>query len=314
MYKNNQFKLLYKILIVLFSYGYIYYKFKSLQLDWHAIKLANSHFILIVIGLMPVNWVLESTKWQFLLRSIEKIPLIIALKGVLVGITTGLATPNRVGEYVGRTFVLKKHNRVKGSLATMLGSWAQVLVTLILGLIGWIILFEQVNFFNQLEYRPLFMGFLLGLMLLMLLVFYNLQWVKRIMQWFNINKKYTDEVSFLNRFHNFDLSYILLLSLLRYTIFASQYIILLRAFGADISIINSLAAIFLIYLIIIFIPHFSITELGVRASISIFVFQAFTTEIQAVAMAASFLWFINLVLPSVIGSFYLLTRKTKKAS
>jgi uncharacterized protein (TIRG00374 family) len=280
-----------------------------MHIQWNAFEDVKLDFLLVALGLMPANWIIEASKWQFLLKDVQKIYFRTALKGVLVGITSGMATPNRIGEYVGRTFVLSKHNRVKGSLATMLGSLSQVLITLILGLIGWIILFEQVNFFQELTLRPLFMSALVGLMFIMLLLFYNLQWVKRMMQWFSINKKYVDEVSFLNRFRGFELTYVLFLSLLRYIIFTSQYIIILTAFGINIPIINSISAIFLIYLIIVFIPHFTISELGVRASVAILIFQVFTSDLQIVAWSAGILWMINLLIPTILGSYYLVFNK-----
>jgi MFS family permease len=255
---------------------------------------------------MPVNWFLESVKWKFLLKDIEQVTFIKSFQAIMIGITSGIATPNRIGEYLGRTVVLEKRHRVKGSLATILGSWSQVLITLSVGFVAWSILFNDIHFFKQLHYRPLFYAALFLFILILLLIFFNLQWVKQLAKWFNVNQKYIDEIRFLNKFKARELSYVLFLSFFRYVVFALQYVIILRWLGVDVPLLNSLAAIGLIYLIILFIPHFAIAELGVRGSVAVLIFQVYTNDVQSVAIAAGVLWIINLGLPTLIGSYMLL--------
>lgn len=309
MNKNKIFKLVIKLIIVLISYGYIYYKFKSTRLEWYDLHLARIDFVLYALLLMPINWMVEAVKWQYLLQDIEQIPIKKSLRGVLVGVTAGLATPNRIGEYLGRTYVLAKQNRVKGTLATILGSLSQVLITLTLGFAGWFLLFDQVHFFEKAHHRPLFMGGLAALLLLLILIFYNLQWIKQLAKWFSINQKYIDEIKFLNKFKAHQLNFVIFLSFSRYMVFLAQYVLLLWSFGLDIDILSCFSAIAVVYLIIVFIPHFAITELGVRSSIAVLVFQFFTNDLHIVAIAASILWLINIATPSIVGSFYLLVPK-----
>ncbi len=313
MHKNKLFKLVLKVLIVIFSYGYIYYKFNTLHIEWATFKALNIEYLALAIALMPLNWLLESFKWRFLLKDIQQISLKQSLIGVLIGITSGMATPNRIGEYIGRSFILKKNNRVKGSLATVLGSLSQILITLIFGLLGWLILFNRIQFFDHLEYKSLFLIILIGLMSTLMLIFYNLRWVQNLAKWLTINQKYIDKIRFLTKYKNPELSFIIFLSFFRYVVFAIQYVLLLRYFGLNIPLLDTLSAIGLIYLIIVFIPHFSITELGVRGSIAILIFQNFTTEHHLIAMAATILWLINLSIPSIIGSILIFNKKAKTA-
>lgn len=311
MRKNKLFTLVFKILIIVFSYGYIYYKIKSSHIEWHVFETIEIQYLLYAILLMPINWLIESVKWQYLLKDIQQIPLKRSLRGVMVGITSGLATPNRIGEYVGRNIVLSKKNRVKGSLATILGSLSQVLVTIVLGLSGWLILFEQIRFFENLHYRPIYIALLTSLMVLLILIYYNLQWIKRIAKWLTINQKYIDEIRFLNKYIPQELSFVMFLSFFRYVIFSAQYVFLLNCFGVDIPLLNSLASIAVIYLIIVFIPNFSLTELGIRSSIAVLIFQNFTSELHLVAVAAACLWLLNLAIPSIWGSFILFSKSNK---
>jgi len=257
---------------------------------------------------MPLNWLLEAAKWQYLLKDIQQIPFSKSIKGVLIGITSGMATPNRIGEYVGRTYVLTKHNRVKGSLATMLGSLSQIMITLILGMFGWFLLFNQIRFFEHLHYRPIFIALLSVLMIFLILLYYNLNWIKNLAKWLSINQKYIDEIRFLSKYKAPELSFIMFLSFFRYVVFAGQYILFLKGLGVEIPLLSSLSAITVIFLIIVFIPHFSITELGVRSSVAVLIFQNFTNELHLIATAAAILWLVNLAVPTLIGSFLLLTR------
>ena len=205
--------------------------YKSTKFKFDGKLSVDIELLIFALLLMPLNWIIESVKWQALLKEIERISLKDALRGILIGITFGMATPNRVGEYVGRSIILKKNNRIKGSLATMLGSWSQVLVTLILGQIGWIILFDNIHIFSNLAHKPILVFGLIGLMILMLLIFYNLTWLKKLLVWLSINQRYVDEIKFLIRFSNIELTQVLLLSFSRYIIFTTQYIIVCLQFS-----------------------------------------------------------------------------------
>ncbi|MBE9468956.1 MAG: hypothetical protein IMY72_11655, partial [Bacteroidetes bacterium] len=73
------------------------------------------------------------------------------------GVTVSIFTPNRVGEFGGRIFVLKRKNRVSAIFATIVGSFSQLIITIVVGLISLIVLFiffpEKINnikFNNQL--------------------------------------------------------------------------------------------------------------------------------------------------------------------
>ena len=86
--------------------------------------------------MMFVNWFLEALKWRFLISKIEKVSILRSLRAVFSGITVSAFTPNRIGEYGGRIFCLEKADRIKGALITVIGSMAQLITTIIFGLIG----------------------------------------------------------------------------------------------------------------------------------------------------------------------------------
>jgi len=314
MHKNKPFKISLKLIIIIISYGFIFYKIKTTNLDWKLFLSFSPPPLFVAIALMPFNWIFEAVKWKALLKDIEFISLKKSIKGIGLGILMGTATPNRVGEYYGRTVVLEKHNRTKGSLATMVGSLSQVLTTISLGLLAWSFLFNKITFIETKKLQLLFIGGLWAIMIFLFILYYNIGIVKKILLWFNISKTYIDKIGFLSRYKKLELSEVLMFSFLRYAIFATQYIFLLYAFHVDISIFNALLSIFIIYLIVTFIPHFSISEIGVRGSIAILVMQNYTENIYGVAAAAGTLWLINIAFPAFIGSILWIISQGKKKS
>jgi len=51
-----------------------------------------------VVVLMPLNWGIESRKWQVLVLHVQRFSFLSAFKSVLSGCSVTMLTPNRVGE------------------------------------------------------------------------------------------------------------------------------------------------------------------------------------------------------------------------
>jgi hypothetical protein len=66
------------------------------------------------------------------------------------------------------------------------------------------------------------------------------------------------------------------------------------------------------------VPTVALTELGVRGSISIFFIGLVSTNILGILVSSFALWIINLVIPALIGSLFVLElnffRATSKQS
>ena len=58
--------------------------------------------LMAVCFFMLLNWGLEARKWQLVIRRIQPIRWIQALKAIFTGTTLAFFTPNRMGEYIGR--------------------------------------------------------------------------------------------------------------------------------------------------------------------------------------------------------------------
>jgi len=90
----------------------------------------------LVFALMPINWGIESKKWQLLVHHVETFSFSRAFKSVLSGCSVTMLTPNRVGEYGGRILYVKPANRIKAISLTLVGSISQLLVTMVMGSVG----------------------------------------------------------------------------------------------------------------------------------------------------------------------------------
>ena len=143
MQSKKTISFLIKIGIVVFALFFLYQQLTSkssveeLNVDYILLQLQQNYLVIgLVILMMFLNWFLESLKWRFLISKIERISIKRSIRAVFSGITVSAFTPNRVGEYGGRVFCLEKADRIQGVLITVIGSMAQLVTTIVFGLIG----------------------------------------------------------------------------------------------------------------------------------------------------------------------------------
>ena len=97
-------------------------------------------YLSIVLFLMVLNWTIEALKWQRVLRNVQRISLTKAFKAILSGVSFSATTPNRVGEYAGRVLFLDEGNRLRSVSLTIVCSMSQLIITLLMGFLGFIFL------------------------------------------------------------------------------------------------------------------------------------------------------------------------------
>ena len=273
-------------------------------------------FLLLVLLLIPVNLLLESYKWQLLMAKMEKVNLWQALKAVLTGISVSMFLPNRVGDYLGRVFILKKADRLQATLSTVLGSAAQLLTTLLFGAASLIILLPHwlntSNRLNQWAYAGLVFG-IVALALLLVFSFLNFSAFTYVLQKlsgraYNKIARYAVVFSWYNVR---ELLKVLIISILRYLVFSFQFYLLLQLLQVPVGYVDAMVLIGLIYLLMTIIPTIALSEIGVRGSVSLYVFGLFFGSAalsgnlsQQIVTASSALWFFNLALPALLGVFF----------
>lgn len=100
-------------------------------------------YLLFAVVLLAVNWGIETWKWKMLVSSIRPIKFSTAYKAVLSGVSFSVALPNRIGEYIGRMLYQPEGGRLKIISLAIVGSIAQLLATLLWGVIGLIVLKKE---------------------------------------------------------------------------------------------------------------------------------------------------------------------------
>ena len=85
---------------------------------------------------MPVNWIFETLKWRVLIEKVEKLSFKKSFAAIIAGVTLSIFTPNRIGEYGGRILFVKAKNNWKSVIATLVGSFSQLLIILSAGMLG----------------------------------------------------------------------------------------------------------------------------------------------------------------------------------
>lgn len=319
-----------RLAIILLTYGFIYRQiFMERKLEDIAAAIytiAGQPFALtmmyLVVLLMLLNWGLESVKWKLLISKIEWISILRAYQAVLTGVSVSLFTPNRTGDYLGRVFILDKANRVEGVLITVIGSMSQLVITLNVGIIA---LLAFVDEYIRIPYRIgeyVFSGLIFtgpAVVFLVFLLFFKIRILSELIskriptKW----RHFAEYAGVFAKYRPKELLIVLLLSLLRYIVFGAQFYFLLWIFGVQLPLREALVLIPVIYLAMTMVPSIALIDLGIRGSVSLFVIglyfsthHHFNPDIElGIITAATVLWLVNLIIPAIMGTFFVFSLK-----
>jgi len=321
MLSKKTLSLILKITIVFLAFYFLYQQVVSKKafegFDLLFIKqniFQNKGLIILVLFMMFFNWLLEALKWQFLIKKIEKISLITALRAVFSGITVSVFTPNRVGEYGGRVFCLEKADRIQAVLITVLGSMSQLLTTILFGSVGILFLNNYIpgihDLYKEMDFAyPLLFFMLLFINILLLLLFHNISVISSLMDKFNCLSKYKKYKEVFTYYNAQELMMVFLLSISRYVIFTTQFFILLKLFLVDVSYFDAIVLSMVMLFAISVIPTIAISEIGVRGSVALYLFSFVSLNAVGILSATFLLWVINLLVPAIIGTLFIFTLK-----
>lgn len=310
-------KILVSSILILLSYSFILYKiaeFRELKELLFLIgnySLSDLLLLAIVLFLMIFNWSVETIKWRVLINEIQYFSFKKAFQIVFAGITIGIFTPNRVGEIGGRVMFIEKGKRTLGVLATGIGSFAQFITSITAGVLGFVLLL--LLFPNKIKMYSIFNSIsaimLIATSLFFIWVYFKVKNIKPFLLRFSFFKKRIDKLDYLSDIKPSLLIKVLIFSFLRYVIFVTQFYILLFSFDITLTVLQAYTSISLIYLFATLIPTTTLAELGIRGSLAIFFIGFFSGNIMGIVLSTFLLWFINLAVPSIIGSMFFVKYK-----
>jgi hypothetical protein len=291
-------------------------KQEHLERSWQQIRnsFASSRilYLVAVTVLMIVNWGLESFKWKLCVQRIQQIGFMTAFKAVLSGVSFSVSTPNRVGEYLGRVLYMDEGNRLKAISLTITGSLSQLIITLVMGLVGWITLgpaLEAKGLLSHFWYNGILYGTIIVLLILTILYF-RLAGVARWFERIKGIRKYGWLFRALEEFNATLLLQLLSLSALRFMVFIAQYYLLFRFFGVDLSWGQTLWTVSVSFLVMAVIPTIALfTDLSLRGEISLKLVGLFSDNHLGIWFASVNIWVINLIIPALAGSLLILSIK-----
>lgn len=269
----------------------------------------------VVISLVFVNWGFEAKKWQLLLRPVQQINFFTAFKSVLSGVTLSLNTPNRMGEYGGRILYISEGKRIKAISLSMAGSISQLIITLVIGCGGliYIIYFQNSQAIPVMGLSVFWLKTLLFLSCcaasLLILFYFRLSWIIKLVEKIPAAAKYVQYISVLEDFTPKLLLRLLYLSFFRYLVFVIQYIFLLQVLHVEILWITAFWIISILFLVLAIVPSFAIADLGIRGKFSTELLSFYSTNFVGIIGTTFGIWFINLFIPALMGSLFILSIK-----
>jgi len=258
-----------------------------------------------VLLMMFANWALETVKWKYLSRRVERIGWWKAVKSVFCGLTWAIFTPNRIGEYGGRVMLLRPCNRASGAVAMGVGLFAQLVLTSVFGAVGvaWFVS-KHLTAPSAVQLAVWVLGAIYGLAFIVL--YFNVRWLDVVVGKFRLLAKIKPFFTVLEAFTPKELLHVLLLSLGRFAIFTSQYIILMLTILPELPRVDMVLMVFILFFVQSAVPSLDILDFSVRSFVAGNLYAYVTTQEIAVMAIVSCIWFANLILPAVIGSFFVM--------
>ncbi len=300
-HKAKQFGVfLIKLLIVSAAFYFIWeHLANNDKLDWVKFKnLASQKFsflgILFLLAFSFANRFLEILKWQNLVSFIKPISIGESTKQVLGALTAGIFTPNGLGEYAGKALYFDKKKTKQIIFLNLVCNGIQMILTVAFGTIGLFII----------GYWKWALAIICVSCFLLLASFLS----KDIrIKGYSIQKLIHKINEIPKRIHQKNN----LLAVCRYLVFSHQYYFLFLAFDVDLPYLTMMSSIAAVYFLASSLPSFQFLDFAVKGSMAVFFFGKLGVNEWIIVFISTLMWFLNVVLPVMIGSYYVLKFKPK---
>lgn len=298
--------LLLKLCIVGGAFYFIYERLASdRQLNWNEFKglLVNKASIgnaFLILFLSFLNRYLEILKWQNLVSFIKPITIWESTKQVMGALTLALFTPNGIGEYAGKALFFEKEKSKKIVFLNLICNGIQMILTVIFGTFG--LLYFNASF-NIITPKSVVLIFGLFILLLSLSFF-----IKRInIKGYSLEKLIHKINVIPKKIHQKNI----LLAVARYLTFSHQYYVLFLILDIQLPYLSLMAAITSVYFLASSLPSFQFLDFAVKGSVAVYFFGLLGVNEWIVVFITTLMWFLNTVLPVVIGAYFVFTFKSR---
>jgi hypothetical protein len=250
--------------------------------------------IAFILLLSVLNRFFEILRWQNLVSYIHKTTLFDSTKQVLGALTAGLFTPNGIGEYAGKALFFEKYQAKNIVFLNLICNGIQLILSVVFGIFGLLYL-------GYGKWVLLLLTVILGFLVLG----FGLKKVK--IKGYSISDlllKINEIPKSIHRKNNY-------LAVCRYLIFSHQYYFLFLAFDVQLPYFTLMATIATVYFLASSLPTFQFLDFAVKGSVAVYFFGLLGVNEWIVIFISTLMWFLNVVLPVLIGSYYVLNFKSK---
>lgn len=304
-------RFIFPLIKIIIASGLLYYLITWINYDEiiEAFSNANIYLISLVVILGLLNIYLQYLKWKIttlvILNNSDDKKVIYSL---FQGFSAAVFTPARIGEYFGRALVFSDKSFLRVTLATLLDKFFPLLMVSFFGSLSSILFvhyFYGVSIYITIS---LFIVLLVLFYLIILLIFDQGFWDNFLFNKLKGSKRfsnYFDKFLFLRTLDRNYSAKMIFLSFLFYTCYIIQFAILAAAFSHNNYILNYIWSGNLVMFSKTIIPPISFGELGIREGASVFFIQQFGESASVGFNASIFLFFINVLIPSLIGLLFI---------
>lgn len=270
--------------------------------------------LIVIAGLLiPVNWGFEAKKWQLLGQKLEPISYLRAYRSVMVGLTLGFITPNRLGDYAGRVLELKSAQRLEAIGAIFIGRYCQLVATVLAGSVGLFYFIFRFYWWSYPAVSLSVMLLLVGLSVTMLVLLFHAKAMVAVVNAVKPLRHLVQYVAIMGDYSKREVSHLLWLSLGRYGVFLLQFIVLLVMFGVKLSVIEYVGGVSGTFFLKSVVPSVSLlSDLGVRELSAMYLFGLLGQAKLQVLSASLSLWLLNIAIPSALGLVFVLKLRLAK--
>jgi hypothetical protein len=298
VWQNETFQTVIKLVIVLLSFHFIYSELNNNdRLNWqNFFDLLNQKWsffgILFLLSFSVANRYLEILKWQNLVTTLQPITVAESAKQVLSALSAGIFTPNGLGEYAGKALYFDTKKTKKVIFLNLICNGIQMILTIFFGTVGlWVLGYS------------FWVLIIIGIILFFIGLTFLTKSIK--VKGYSLEKLLVNIQNIPKKIHRKNM----LLATGRYLVFSHQYYLLFLAFEVNLPYVTLMASIAAVYFLASSLPSFQFLDFAVKGSVALFFFEKLGVNEWIVVFIATLMWFLNVVLPVVIGSYFVLKFK-----
>jgi hypothetical protein len=288
---------------------------QSLGDVWEAtrthVQTGKGIWLLTLVALVPVNWALESWKWQLLVNKIQRISFGEAVVSTLAGLLSGLALPAQVGDVVGRVAALQVVGRARTIGAAILSGGIQFYSAIFVGLASVYVLWDKLGVGASSLWLLTGVLWLVAGLGIALFLFRASLLAKLPTKGFL--KKVAESLDVISAYGNTELLGAFGVGLLRYFTYLAQFVAGVLLFEFELSVLHAVSCVALILMVKTVLPALNLLgDLGLRGVSAVLVFGQFGILPGEVIAVTLLIWLTNILFPAFVGMILLWTGSFKR--